>query len=216
MTARAVAPLILAAAVLATAPHAASQSAARAPAAAVLTADETALVNRAAAYLETLDQASGRFVQTDARGAVSEGRYWIKRPGKMRFAYDKGLLVVSDGANVKLYDPRLRTFDQYPLSQTPLSVFLAKSVRLDRGVRVDRVTRTADGFQIVARDARRPAEGSLTLVFADGPTLRLKEWTVADAQGSRTRVQLSTLERASGLAADLFVLRDPTRRPGRS
>lgn len=193
-----------------------AQSRGQAAAAAPLSAADKALVDKAAAYLQGLNAATGRFVQTDARGARSEGEFWLKRPGKIRFAYDKGLLVVSDGHNVNIHDPRLKTFDRYPLSATPLQVFLAKQIRLDKGVKVDRVAKTADGFQITARDAKRPADGSITLAFTDGPNMRLKEWTVADAQGQRTRVQLTTLQPAGSLSNDLFVLRDPSRRGGRS
>ena len=39
-----------------------------------------------------------------------------------------GLLVVSDGSNVKRYDPRLNVFRQVPLGATPLSTFLARTV----------------------------------------------------------------------------------------
>ena len=40
--------------------------------------------------------------------------------------------------------------------------------------------------------------------------------TITDAQGARTRVQLTTLQPAPGLAASLFQLRDPTRRNRRN
>ena len=46
--------------------------------------------------------------------------------------------------------------------------------------------------------------------------MRLYEWTIIDAQGARTTTRLTTLQPASGLAASLFQLRDPTRRPGRN
>ncbi|MFP5295894.1 MAG: outer-membrane lipoprotein carrier protein LolA, partial [Alphaproteobacteria bacterium] len=103
-----------------------------------------------------------------------------------------------------------------PLSQTPLSTFLARNVRLDQGVCIDRVTRMQSGaFAITARDARRPNEGAVVLAFAGDP-MRLQEWTIIDGQGLRTRTQLTRLEPASGLADSLFQLRDPTRRPRRN
>ena len=58
-------------------------------------------------------------------------------------------------------------------------------------------------------------EGSVILAFAGNP-VRLQEWTITDAQGGRTRTQLTTLTPASGLDASLFRLTDPTRRPGRN
>lgn len=181
----------------------------RAPAGSLSSADK-ALVDRAAAYLEGLTEAKGRFVQTDARGAMTQGSLYLKRPGKARFEYDKpsGLLVVSDGGNVSIADSRLKTFDAYPLMATPLSIFLARQIRLDRGINVTRVARLADGFSITARDGKKQAEGQITLTFSDSP-MALVGWTVTDAQGSSTRIRLTSLTKTSGLAPSLFVLKDP-------
>lgn len=183
---------------------------AQAAKAAPLSAADRALVQRAAAYLQGLREAKARFVQTDARGRTTQGALYLKRPGKARFAYDppSGLLVVSDGGNVSIADSRLKTFEAYPLAATPLSLFLAREIRLDQGVNVTRVTRLADGFSITARDNRKQAEGQITLSFSDAP-LALTGWSVSDAQGSSTRVRLSGLTPASGLASSLFVLKDP-------
>ena len=171
---------------------------------------DKALVNRAVAYLESLTEATARFSQTDARGRASSGTLHLKRPGKARFAYDppSGLLVVSDGGRVSMLDARLKTFDSYPLIATPLSLLLARSIRLDKGVAVTRVTRMSDGFSIAARDKGKQTAGAITLTFTDSP-LALSGWTVTDAQGQPTHVQLLNLQRASGLNRSLFVLNDP-------
>ncbi|WP_068876054.1 MULTISPECIES: outer-membrane lipoprotein carrier protein LolA [unclassified Phenylobacterium] len=182
-----------------------------------LSAADQALVSRAVTYLEGLDEAKARFVQTDARGRATTGQLFMKRPGKARFAYDapSGLLVVSDGGVVSVQDKRLKTFDQYPLAATPLSLFLAKTIRLDRGVTITRVSRMADGFSITARDGKKETAGQITLTFTDSP-LALAGWTVTDAQQRPTRVQLLGLQRTSGLDRSLFVLKDPRpKNPGR-
>ena len=162
------------------------------------------------AYLEGLTEAKGRFVQTDARGRATTGQLFMKRPGKARFAYDppSGLLVVSDGGVVAIHDARLKTFDSYPLGATPLSLFLARTIRLDKGVAIARVARAADGFSITARDGKKETAGTITLTFTEGP-LALAGWSVTDAQGRPTRVQLIGLARTSGLDKSLFVLKDP-------
>ena len=172
--------------------------------------EDQALVDRAVAYLEGLTEAKGRFAQTDARGRTTTGQLFMKRPGKARFAYDppSGLLVVSDGGVVSVQDTRLKTFDSYPLMATPLSLFLAKTIRLDRGVSITRVARMADGFQVTARDGKKQTAGTIMLTFTDNP-LALAGWTVTDAQGRPTRVQLIDLQPASGLDKSLFVLKDP-------
>ena len=184
---------------------------------AALTADQRAILAEATTTLQNLTSAQGSFVETS--GAVRrEGRFYLQRPGKMRFEYTNpaGLLVVSDGSNVKRYDPRLNVFRQVPLGQTPLSTFLARTVRLDQGVRIDRAVRmSGGGFSITALDARRPNDGAVVLMFGGSP-VRLLEWTIRDAQGAMTRTQLTSLQAAPGLAASLFQLRDPTQRPRRN
>lgn len=183
-----------------------------------LSAEDRATLARAQGYLQALTSYQGTFVETGSGGQRREGRFWLQRPGRMRFEYTSpaGLLVVSDGYNVKRYDPRLNVFRQVPLSQTPLSTFLARNVRFDQGVRIDRVTRsTSGGYSIVARDQRRPNDGSVTLVFGGNP-VRLMEWTIMDAQGTGTRTQLTSLTPAPNLNASLFRLTDPTQRPRRN
>lgn len=175
-----------------------------------LSPEDSALVTRASAYLQSLGQARGRFVQTDPRGGKSRGELYVKRPGKMRFAYDPplGLLVVSDGFNVSIADRRLKTFDRYPLGTTPLALLLARDIRLDRGVVIDRVTRSGESFAITARDGRKEAEGRIVLTFANSP-IALKSWSVTDAQGQTTRIDLEQLSSVSGLDPSLFILADP-------
>jgi len=170
-----------------------------------LSPEDKALVDKAAAYLQSLGEMKGRFEQIDYRGGVSHGDIYLKRPGRARFAYDPpySLLVVSDGTSVMVNDPRLKAVNRYLLAMTPLSILLAKQVRLDRGVVVTRVDHFSDGFAIAARDAHHRGQGGITLTFGDNPTA-LREWKMTDAQGRVTDVRLTAFEPASGLDSNLF------------
>jgi len=206
---------VLAAAGLGLATALGGQALAAQQAAATLSAEDQALVDRATAYIQTLGSAKGRFVQTDARGTQTQGSIWLQRPGKARFAYDgpAGLLVVSNGNNVNIFDSRLKTFESYPLSRTPLALLLAREVRLDRGVTITGVRKLADGFTITAQDAKRQTLGRISLDF--GADAALMGWTVTDVKGGETRVRLVDFEKTSGLDPKLFVLTDPRRRVGK-
>jgi outer membrane lipoprotein-sorting protein len=185
------------------------------PAPAPLSAEDQALVDKATAYIQALGAAKGRFVQTDSRGGQTAGTVYLQRPGKARFAYDgpAGLLVVSNGANVNIFDSRLKSFQSYPLSRTPLALLLAREVRLDRGVVITGVRKFTDGFTIVAQDAKRQTLGRISLDFSPAPALM--GWTVTDAKGGETRVRLVDFEKTAGLDPKLFVLTDPRRRVGK-
>lgn len=176
---------------------------------ATLNASQRQMLSRAETYLRGMTQARGRFVETGPRGQRTEGTFYLRRPGRMRFEYDapSRLVVTSDGTWIYRWDPRLETHQQVALNQTPLSILIGRTVSFsDRYIRVDDVTAVEGGFSVRLRDTRRLREGSLTLTFGGSP-LRLREWTVRDAQGSATRVQLVTLTATSGLADSLF--RDP-------
>lgn len=177
---------------------------------------DQALVDKAAAYLQGLTEARGRFVQTDAMGKTTQGTVYLKRPGRARFEYDapSGMVVVADGAAVTVADSRLMTFNRYPLGATPLSLFLARNIRLDRSIAITGVDRVPGGFVIVARDGARKTPGQLALTFSESP-MALTSWAVTDPQGRTTRVKLIGLERTSGLGKALFTPHDPRpRRPG--
>jgi outer membrane lipoprotein-sorting protein len=191
------------------------QALAAQPPVAKLSAEDQALVDKATAYIQTLGSAKGRFVQTDARGTQTQGAFYLQRPGKARFAYDgpSGLLVVSNGNNVNIYDSRLKTFESYPLNRTPLALLLAREVRLDRGVTITGVRKLSDGFTITAVDAKRQTLGRIALDFSNAPALI--GWTVTDVKGGETRVRLVDFEKTSDLNPKLFVLSDPRRRVGK-
>jgi outer membrane lipoprotein-sorting protein len=102
-------------------------------------------------------------------------------------------------------NPRLKSANRYPLGSTPLSLFLAKQVRLDKGVVVSAVTRFSDGYALTAHDARHPAQGQITLVFGDNP-VELREWRLTDSRGRTTQFRLSDLQPAPGLDPNLFLV----------
>ena len=179
-------------------------------------AADKARIQKATDYLQALGTAHGRFEQTDYRGRKSTGNWYLARPGKMRFEYDAptSLLIVSNGKTVSMWDPRLQSFDQYPLSETPLSLFLARQIRFDQGVIVTAVSSNAQGFTLKARDRRKSVEGSVVLGFDQAPNgaLALREWTITDAQNRATNLKLTSFTRDSAQKADLFVLNKPQKK----
>jgi len=184
------------------------------PALAAPSAANDALIARAIAYLDGLSSVEGRFTQADAKGAVATGMLWLARPGRARFQYDppSSYLITCDGTTVIVSDSRLKTFQRYPLNSTPLAIFLAQHIRLDRGAHVTRVDRSPGGFSITARDSRGLAQGEITLYFLDAP-IRLTGWVVIDAEARMTRVTLESLKPVTTPAASLFIQRPDVTEP---
>jgi outer membrane lipoprotein-sorting protein len=180
-----------------------------------LSSEDSALVARAVGYLESLSSAQGRFEQADARGEVTTGTFYLQRPGRARFDYDppSGLAIASNGFKVTVVNRRLKTIQSYPLGMTPLGLFLAKTIRLDKGVFVSAVDRSATGFTITAHDRHKRSQGSIAMSFASQP-VRLEGWTVTDARGQSVRVRLAELSPSPPQSWRFFELSDPARDAG--
>lgn len=170
-----------------------------------LSAQDQATVAQATAYLESLNTVEGHFTQTNARGRTAAGIFYLQRPGKARLDYDppSGVTVASDGRAMTWIDRRLKTIQRAPLGFTPFALFLARNIRLDKGVTVSGVTRTAQGFSLTARKGQKNTQGQITLSFSAAP-LALKGWALTEPQGGTTTVILSTLVPAAPHAMAFF------------
>ncbi len=177
--------------------------------AAVSQADLTRISN----YLNGIGSMEGSFVQVGPDGDLSEGRFFMRRPGRIRFEYDppNPTLVVADGFWVGVYDTRDQTLDRFPLSQTPLDILLRDRVDLRREGAIQSIERGAGQLRVRAVDPDAPGQGSITMVFNDNP-LELIQWIVTDEQGLTTTVALSDVRRNVDLNPSLFRIEEPKRR----
>jgi outer membrane lipoprotein-sorting protein len=176
-------------------------------------AEQGAVIAAVGRAVNAITRLQGRFIQTNPDGTNVGGRFWLQRPGKVRFEYDapSPLLLISDGTNVALQDRRLRTTDRYPLRQTPLYFLLKANVDLARDVIVTGVERRGGNYFLAMRDRRREADGELIVSF-DQATNALEEWTIRDRQGRSTRVRLVNPVQGPAIAASQFVDPGPNRR----
>jgi outer membrane lipoprotein-sorting protein len=119
------------------------------------------------------------------------------------------LLVVADGSTIAVENTRLRTTDRYPLLNSPLRMILSDNIDLASDARIVRVKREPGALSVTARQENGPAQGQITLTFADvNGALELRHWEVVDAQGQRTVVVLSNMQTGIDLASKLFVVED--------
>lgn len=172
--------------------------------ASALTADEQAALERASQYVNGLSAITGRFTQTGPDGRQIGGTYYIERPGKIRFDYDKPstLQIIGDGRFVAVRNIKKNTHDSYPLGRTPLRFLVSPDVNLARDAQVLGVFEDSDRTTLVLADSQS-GDGRLSLTF-NGPDFQLQQWTVTDAQGLDTTVVLNSMEAGTGLPDKLF------------
>ena len=151
---------------------------------------------RITTYLQALKTAEGDFVQIAPNGETSDGRFFLSRPGKIRFEYTppNPTLVLSDGVWVVVYDMRDCSKQIAPLSSTPLDLLLDEDVDLRDNGAVTNVESRPGQMRVTIVDPDSPDDGSITLIFNDNP-LEIRQWIVTDAEGRNTTVALSDVRR---------------------
>ncbi len=157
-------------------------------------------------YLQNLRSAEGRFRQTNPNGSTQTGRFYLAKPGRIRFEYDtpKGAMVIADGSWVGVFDPKSnRNPTRYPLDRTPLSLLLRDRLSLAEPGLVLGATRDAGGTEITVVDPRSPDAGRMVMTFSDDP-IRLRQWEITTKAGQRTRVALTELDTGISVNPSLF------------
>ena len=168
------------------------------------------------AHLKAVNTMVASFRQTDRKGRALTGTMTLKRPGKLRFQYQKGvpMLIVADGRKLNMIDYETGRVDGWPINDSPLSVLLNPNQDLSRFARVTR--NDAQVLMIEARDPRRREFGIITIRFVKSTGapagLVLQGWNTRDAQNNLTTVRLSNQRFNVPVADAAFRYREPTRR----
>jgi outer membrane lipoprotein-sorting protein len=147
---------------------------------------------------------TGNFVQFGPRGDQTEGTFYIERPGKIRFNYNKPspIRVISDGQSVVINNRKLDTWDLYPLSKTPLKLLLSNQIDLS-SKSVKSVKQESDMTTIVLGDKSVFGNSTISMMF-DPKTSDLRQWTITDSQGLDTTVMITDVRTGVRFADDMF------------
>jgi outer membrane lipoprotein-sorting protein len=177
---------------------------------------QTADLGKVEAHLNQVQSMTAAFRQTDGRGRSAAGTLQLKRPGRIRFQYGSGdLLLVADGSRLWFLDYAVGQKNSWDLNKTPLGILLQARPDIRR---IARLVPSNDPRVLIvrARDARHPEFGTLLLAFvrsASAPGgLMLEGWTAIDAQNKKTTVKLDNQRYNVGVPNTAFTFEMPKKR----
>ena len=167
-------------------------------------------------HLQSVETMTAAFSQTDRAGKVLTGVLTLKKPGKIRFQYQKGvpILIVGDGHALTFIDYSVKQVQRWPIGNSPLAVLLdptrdmTKFAKIVPGIDPRIVS-------VEAYDTKHPEYGRITLVFirnAGAPGgLMLQGWVALDSQNNRTTIRLSNQQFNAPVSDRTFQWNDPRR-----
>ena len=173
-------------------------------------------VDRAVAALRGISTLKANFVQTDRSGKNTTGVLTMKRPGKIRFQYQKGvpLLIVGDGKALTMIDYQVRQVQRWPIGNSPLGALLNPSKDVARFAKL--LPTGQDGvISLQVRDPKHPEYGTITMIFVRNSAapggLQLDSWVALDSQNKRTTIRLSGHQYGIAVDDKTFNWTDPRR-----
>ena len=171
--------------------------------------ERRAIIKAAGEALSSVTTARGRFKQIAPDFSVVSGDFSLRRPGRVRFAYDAPvpILIVADGTTVAIADSELETVDRVPLSATPLKLVLDDDIDFENEAEIVSVRRANGVVELVMRDRTGETDGTLALIL-DARDYDLISWRATDEAGGVTSVQLENIEKNVSISPSQFKLDD--------
>jgi outer membrane lipoprotein-sorting protein len=171
-------------------------------------------LSQVVSHMQAVQTMNATFTQTDRNGQSLTGKLLLKRPGHVRFEYQKSvpLLIVADGKALTLVDYEVKQVQRWPIRNSPLAALLDPGQDLARfGKRVP--TNNPNVVSVEVRDPKRPEYGTMTMIFvkqAGAPGgLTLNGWVALDSKNNRTTVRLDGVKFNAPIAQSSFTWRDP-------
>lgn len=177
-------------------------------------------LDQAVKALRAISTMQANFTQTDRAGQQLTGKMTLKRPGKIRFEYQKGVpvLIVSDGSRLTMLDYEVSQKQVWPIKNSPLGALLQPDADISKFGKL-MPTEHPDVTSIRIRDPKHPEYGTMTMIFerkASAPGgMQLAGWVALDAQNKMTRIQLSNHRYGMNIGNGTFTFKDVTARKRR-
>jgi outer membrane lipoprotein-sorting protein len=169
---------------------------------------------RVVSHMKAVGTMTASFTQTDRNGGTLSGKLLLKRPGHVRFEYQKDvpLLIVADGKALTMIDYEVRQVQRWPIRNSPLAALLDPGQDLARFGKV-MPTSSDNVISVEVRDPKRPEFGTITMVFvnqAGAPGgLTLNGWVALDSKNNRTSIRLGNVKFNGNIPNSSFTWKDP-------
>ena len=145
-------------------------------------------------YLSDLKTLSADFVQISENGDIRKGKIYVNLPGKLRISYEEpnDLLITSMGFWLVVQNRKLKQTNNYPISKTPLNIFLNQKLDLDNS-NYGMKFYEEDGVAILKFLNNKEMVGTSFQLFFNTNPVQLKKWEITDELDNKTSVLFQNL-----------------------
>jgi outer membrane lipoprotein-sorting protein len=173
------------------------------------------LIANLEAYLTSLTTIVANFNQVAPDGTLTSGKFFMQRPGKMRWQYNPPtpILMVANGKVLVFYDYELEQVSHIPLNDSLISFMARETITFGNEIGILSLENKEGVIRIELAERKKPTEGKLLLEFTASPLL-IRNMVITDATNQITSVALSNAQFGTKIDPEMFIWRDP-RKPRR-
>lgn len=168
--------------------------------------EQDVLVKNIETYMNNITTMKARFSQMSQDASVENGTFYLWRPGRLRFEYDKpnGDYIVADGLLVHYWDNGVKNYSNAPIGSTLADFLLRKKIKFSGDIKVLSLKRPQTGKLVLTlAQTKNPEAGDLRLLLNENP-MRLEKWRITDGTGNITEVTLTKAEVGQKIDPRLF------------
>lgn len=146
-------------------------------------------------YFQDLKTIRADFIQVSPSGNISNGKFYLQLPGKLRIDYEKpsDLLITCKGFWIVIQNRNSKTTNNIPLRKTPFSILLENKIDFTNKELLFNLKKSSGIISLRVQIAENHEIGELILEFSEKP-LKLKKWSVKDVLGEETTVLIQNAE----------------------
>ena len=171
-------------------------------------------LKRVERYLNSITSIVADFTQVAPDGSLASGKFYLKRPGKMRWQYEQPtpVLIIANGISLTYYDYELEQVSKLPIDSSLATLLAEKTIDLsDPELVVEELTTAPGAVRIKLHQKGKKEEGAMLLELSDQP-LKIRNIVVTDAQAQTTTISLNNARFGVPLERSLFVWKDPRKK----
>jgi len=160
-------------------------------------------------YLNNIQNLSAKFIQETSDGQVSEGKFFLSRPGKMRIEYlaKPQIIIAVNGSVLSYFDVELNEISHISTNTTPASFLTRKTISFfAKDVEITNVTKHAKQIKVSVMKKNRKEAGEFSLIFSTNP-LRFDKMEVKNDLDQIISVTLSDIDLESPISGKMFIVK---------
>jgi outer membrane lipoprotein-sorting protein len=161
-------------------------------------------------YLNNIGDFSAKFMQLSADGELSEGLFYLSRPGKMRIEYrdQNKILIIVNGSVLAYKDLELDETSYLTTNSTPASFLTRKNISFAaKDIEITNVIEANGEIKISLLKKNRQDAGEFSLIFKIEP-LQFLKMEVKNDLGEIVSVSLEDINFNPKIDPKLFVIKN--------